>query len=183
MRRFVLPSLTALLAVALVALLVFGVLQTNGGDDTIDEAVARGQRPLAPDASLPLLDGGTQRFADLRGKVVLVSFFAHWCGPCKEEAPLLVRTQRRIASRGATVVGVAWNETTADARGFVRTYGLNYPVVRDVDGAFGNAYAVRGMPETFLLDADGRIVALRRGPIDERWIAQYLDPLLAGRSS
>ncbi len=178
MRRLLLPGISALLALALVALLIFGVLQTNSSHTSIDDAIARGSHPRAPDATLPTLDGGTRRLADFRGKLVVVNFFAHWCGPCKAEAPLLARTQTQISRHGATIVGIAWDDTVDDARAFVRAHGVNYPVLRDVDGTFGTAYGVQGMPETFVLDRTGHIVALRRGPLDARWIASTLDPLL-----
>jgi len=181
MRRIAVPGLTALLAVALVALLVFGVLQT-GDDTSIDQAVATGRYPVAHDASLPLLGGGTRSLADFRGKVVVVNFFAHWCDGCAHEAHLLARTQSAIASRGATFLGVAWDDTTSEAQTFVRQYGVDYPVVRDVDGSFATHYGVTGMPESFVVDRRGRIVALRRGELTPSWIAQHLDPLLSRRS-
>lgn len=180
MRRFAAPGLVAVLAVALVALLVFGVLQTNSSDTSIDEAVANGQRPVAHDASLPLLAGGSQRLADLRGKVVVVNFFAHWCPPCRAEAPMLSDAQRKFAARGATVIGVAWDDTTDKVREFARHYGIEYPILSDVDGTFGAAYGIKGLPETFVLDRRGRIAALVRGPLtDDRWVTAQVDRLLA----
>ena len=179
MRRIVTTLAVSVLALLLVGLLVFGVLQT-GDDTSIDQAVARGEHPLAHDGSLPLLEGGgSRRLADYRGDgYVVVNFFASWCDPCREEAPLLNRLQRRLAGHG-TIVGVAWNDATGDSRAFVREHGVRYPVVRDVDGAFAKAYGVKGMPETFVLDPRGRIVALQRSQLTPEWIATTVDPLLA----
>ena len=134
MRRTVTTLTVSALALLLVGLLVFGVLQT-GDDSSIDQAIARGEHPVAHDASLPLLDGGgSSTLADYRGDgYVIVNFFASWCEPCSEEAPLLNRLQRRLAGRG-TIVGVAWNDATDDSRDFVRGHRIVYPVVRDVDG-------------------------------------------------
>ena len=104
------------------------MLQT-ADDSSIDQAVARGEHPASRTTpSLPLLDGGGARtLADYRGDgYVVVNFFASWCEPCAEEAPLLNRLQRRLAGRG-TVVGVAWNDASEDARGFVREHGVDYP--------------------------------------------------------
>jgi cytochrome c biogenesis protein CcmG/thiol:disulfide interchange protein DsbE len=178
MRRFAVPGLISLLAVALVALLVFGVLQT-ADNASIDQAVAKGRHPVAHDASLPLLSGqGAKRIADYRGRYVVVNFFASWCEPCKQEAPLLNAVQRAHGARPVTVLGVSWDDAAGDARTFVRDYHLGFPVVRDVDGSFGRAYGITGMPETFVVDPRGRIVALRRAELTQHWIATTLDPLL-----
>lgn len=179
MRRLVAPLLASLVAVALVALLVFGVLQT-GDNTSIDQAVARGMHPAAPSRSLPRLDGaGTRTLADYRGRYVVVNFFASWCEPCAEEAPLLNDIQRTLAPRGGTVLGVAWDDTIADARRFAQEHRLAFALVRDVDGSFGRAYAITGMPETFVIDPHGRIVALRRAQLTHDWVAKTLDPLIA----
>jgi cytochrome c biogenesis protein CcmG/thiol:disulfide interchange protein DsbE len=179
MRRTVPTLAVSVLALLLVGLLVFGVLQT-GDDSSIDQAVARGEHPVAHDAPLPLLDGaGSRTLADYRGDgYVIVNFFASWCEPCSEEAPLLNRLQRRLAGRG-TIVGVAWNDATEDSRDFVRSHDVAYPVVRDVDGAFAKAYGVKGMPETFVVDRRGRIVALQRSQLTPEWIEATLNPLIA----
>lgn len=179
MRRLVTTLAAFAVALLLVGLLVFGVLQTNGGS-SIDQAVARGERPVAHDASLPVLDGsGRRTLASYRGNGYLVlNFFASWCEPCAEEAPMLDRMQRQLAGRG-TVVGVAWNDATEDTARFVRRYALSYPVLRDVDGKFASAYGVKGMPETFVIDPHGRIVALERNQLTRAWIAAAIDPLVA----
>jgi cytochrome c biogenesis protein CcmG/thiol:disulfide interchange protein DsbE len=184
MRRTATTLAVSLVAIALVALLVFGVLQTSD-DTSIDQAVARGEKPAAHDARLPQLDrAGSRALADYRagGRVVVLSFFASWCHPCADEAPLLNRLQRRLGERGR-VVGVAWDDTIADARDFVARYDVSFPVLRDVDGAFGRAYGITAMPETFLLDAQGRIVALKRSQLTPEWIAEEIDPLVPRREA
>ncbi len=179
MRRTVTTIAAAVLALLLVGLLVFGVLQT-GDDSSIDQAVARGQHPVAHDAALPLLDGGGRRtLASYRTDgYVVVNFFASWCAPCAQEAPLLDQLQRRLAGHG-TVVGVAWNDATEDTLRFARAHALSYPVLRDVDGSFASAYGVTGMPETFVVDPRGRIVALERNQLTPSWISATIDPLIA----
>lgn len=179
MRRLAVPGLVAVLAVALVGLLIFGVLQTTD-ESSIDQAVADGKRPQAHDVRLARLDGsGTGSLADFRGKVVVVNFFASWCPPCVEEAPVLERAQRLLAPTGGTVLGVAVDDARGDTQKFVDDNGLSFPVLRDVERAFSNGYGVKGLPETFVIDQDGRIVALQRNQITHRWVEQNLAPLLA----
>lgn len=181
MRRTVTTLAVSVLALLLVGLLVFGVLQTSD-DSSLDQALARGETPVARDAALPPLDGGAaRRLADFRGGYVVVNFFASWCGPCAAEAPLLNALQRRLAGRG-TIVGIAWNDLTEDAGAFVRAHRVRYPVLRDVDRTFGDAYDVKGVPETFVVDPRGRIVALNRSQLTASWIERTIDPLLAARS-
>jgi cytochrome c biogenesis protein CcmG/thiol:disulfide interchange protein DsbE len=178
MRRTVTTLAASVLALLLVGLLVFGVLQT-GDDSSLDQALTRGERPIAHDAALPLLDGGGSRqLANYRGGWLVVNFFASWCAPCADEAPLLNRLQRRLAGRG-TIVGIAWNDASADTRDFVREHDVRYPIMRDVDRSFGDAYGVNGVPETFVIDPHGRIVALDRSQLTQRWIATAIDPLIA----
>jgi cytochrome c biogenesis protein CcmG/thiol:disulfide interchange protein DsbE len=179
MRRLAVPGLVAVLAIGLVALLIFGVLQTTD-DSSIDNAVANGETPAAPSTVLNRLDGsGTGSLALFRGRVVLVNFFASWCPPCKEEAPLLNDAQRALAASGGTVLGVAVDDTRERTQQFVDQHGVRYPVLRDIDRKMSKQFELKGLPETFLVDAQGRIVALERQQITRGWIEQELDPLLA----
>jgi len=179
MRRLAVPALVAVLAVALVGLLVFGVLQTTD-DRSLKDAIAAGRKPAAHDAALPQLDGdGTRRLADFRGGLVVVNFFASWCEPCEDEAPILAGLQRELERREAgTVVGVAVDDASDDTRRFVRRHGLAFPILRDVDRELANAYRVTGLPETYVIDGDGRIVAGQTGVITQRWVDARVGPLL-----
>ncbi len=100
MKRFLVPVLAGAAALALVVLLAYG-LTTRSEDTSIDEAVARGERPVAASRPLPVLGGsGTRSLADLRGKVVVLNFWASWCTPCKAEAPVLAAAQERLERDG-----------------------------------------------------------------------------------
>ncbi|MBV9309695.1 MAG: TlpA family protein disulfide reductase [Solirubrobacterales bacterium] len=181
MRRFILPTLVAGAAVALLALLAFGVAR-QGNDTSIDAAVARGTRPPAPSSrtALPMLGSGTTRtLTDFRGKVVVLNVFASWCQPCKAEAPVLANTQRQIASRDGTVLGVTYLDNSSDSQRFAQQEHITYPVLRDVSGGFVRSFGTTGVPETFVIDRDGRVAALRRYQLDQRWLSQTLRPLLA----
>jgi cytochrome c biogenesis protein CcmG/thiol:disulfide interchange protein DsbE len=168
-RRAAFPVVAAVFAAALVALLAFGL--TRNGDGGLDAAVARGDRPQAPTVALPVLGSSVRRsLRSFRGKVVVLNVFASWCAPCKTEAPMLAGAQADLARRGATVVGVTYDDTEPDALAFVHRYGLRYPVLRDVDQTVGKDLSVKGVPETFVLDRQGRIAALRRGPVTRAFV-------------
>jgi cytochrome c biogenesis protein CcmG/thiol:disulfide interchange protein DsbE len=170
--------------IALVTLLAFG-LSSGGADTTLSDAVARGERPAAPQLDLPPLDGdgANGKLADYRGKVVVLNVWASWCVPCREESPLLERWHRRISPRGGTVLGVDVQDVDTDALEFIRRYRLTYPHLRDKEGDGMRAdWGVVGYPETFVLDRQGRVAALFRGPVDDRWMRENVEPLLQERT-
>ncbi len=172
MQRTYVP-LAVLAALALVGLLVYGVVGA-GGSTTLVDRVKAGERPPAPDRELPLLEGGTGSLAQWRGKPVLVNFWASWCDPCKAEAPLLNRAQRRLSERGGTVIGVTVSDSSEDSRRFAREHGLRFSSLRDVDGEYGKDFETKGVPESFAVDREGRIVAISRGQVDERFLDEAL---------
>jgi len=176
---FVVAAVTGVLA--LLALLAYGLVQ-SGPDDGIDTALARGELPVAPGFALERLNGeGRGSLADYRGKVVVLNFWGSWCTPCRDESPLLQRWHERISARGGTVLGVDEIDVTSDARAFVRELGLTYPMLKDTDESLRPDYGITGYPETFVVDRRGRITALRRGPVDERFMREEVLPLVEER--
>jgi cytochrome c biogenesis protein CcmG/thiol:disulfide interchange protein DsbE len=152
------------LVVLLFGLLVWKLVTNEGGD--LAKAANQGKRPHGPTFSLERLDEtGTLALADLRGKAVAVNFWASWCDPCKDESPYLERVWLRFRKQGLVVLGVDANDFRSDARGFMRRYGLTYPVVYDGPGKTLKHYGVTGFPETFVLDRDGRVVEAFVGAI------------------
>ena len=184
MRRFVIPGLIAVAAVALLALLAFGTFGNSAS--SIDSQVARGSFPVAPstDTKLPLL-GSSQDvdLADFRGKVVVLNVYASWCGPCRAEAPVLAREQRMLTRHGATMLGVTYLDNATSTAQFNRRYGITYPVMRDAGGNFVRSFGTRGVPETFVINRQGHIQALQRWPVDGRWFAKTVVPILREKSS
>jgi cytochrome c biogenesis protein CcmG/thiol:disulfide interchange protein DsbE len=167
-----LPVLASLLGACLVGLLIYGV-SARSASRTLDEQVARGQRPTAPEATrlLPLLGrGGQASLASFRGQVVVLNFWASWCEPCQIEAPLLERAQSRLERNHGTVVGVTYLDASPDSLSFVHRFGLTYPSLRDTEGTFAHSYGTDQLPESFVIDRRGRIVALSRGEINQAFL-------------
>ena len=161
---------------AVIGLLGYGLL-SKGGD-----SIAVGDP--APDKELSVLGGnGTGEIADYRGKWVLVNFWASWCEPCRSEAPALEAFQQQHARDGFTVLGIDLDDNTDDASAFVRRYGLSYPQLRDGDGSDRrDAYGMTGFPESFLVDPSGKLALIRRGPVDQKFLAVAVAPLIAPSS-
>jgi cytochrome c biogenesis protein CcmG, thiol:disulfide interchange protein DsbE len=180
MRRVLTPVSIAIVCVvlALVALLAYGLSQ-NEPDRSVEDALARGELEQAPALELPKLSGGGDgSLADYRGDVVVLNFWASWCEPCREESPLLERWHKRMDAKGGTVLGVDVLDVTGDAQDFIDEYDLTYPMLKDKDGDALESFGVVAYPETFVIDAEGRIAAVRRGPVDEAFMRTEVAPLL-----
>ena len=132
------------------------------------------QHPLkiggpAPTFALDRLDGGGKLdLASLRGKAVVLNFWASWCGPCKSESQALQKAYLQYRNRGVVVLGVDYHDLVSDARSFVAKRRLTYPIVRDRTGLVSDRYDLTGVPETFFVSRTGRLVGYHiEGPIDQ----------------
>jgi cytochrome c biogenesis protein CcmG, thiol:disulfide interchange protein DsbE len=180
MHRALSPVPIAVICVllGLVALLAYG-LASNEPDRGVEEALGRGDTEAAPNLELPRLGGEENgSLADYRGKVVVLNFWASWCKPCRAESPLLERWHQRMLAKDGTVLGVDMLDITEDAQDFIAKYGLTYPMLKDKDGHGIETFGVVQYPETFVIDRQGQITAVRRGPVDEQFMRTEVGPLL-----
>ncbi len=174
-RRTLLLSAVVAVVVAVVTLLATGL----GRDPSVTASPLVGR--VAPDFTLQQLDGSALTLSRLRGQVVVVNFWASWCTECHTEQSALDQTWQRFRDSGVVVVGVNFEDTSGDARDYVRTAGVSYPVVEDTDSRTALAYGLRGIPETFIVDRTGHIVDRVIGPVDAAKLANQINSvLLAG---
>ncbi|MBI4296185.1 MAG: TlpA family protein disulfide reductase [Chloroflexi bacterium] len=139
--------------------------------------VARVSRPSA-DFTLPLFSGGNLTLSSLRGKPVVINFWASWCVPCREEAPILERTWRLYKDKGVTFIGVDIQDRESDARAYIKEFGITYPNGPDIGGKFTIDYGVSGIPVTFFVNREGLIVSRWVGAINERILVSRIEDLL-----
>ena len=143
--------------------------------------VAKGGDP-APDVKLYTLDGKPFTLASLKGKVVVLDFFASWCAPCRKSFPFLDGLQRKHASEGLKVVGLTLEEDDDAVTAFLESVPVDFTIARDTTEHAGEAFQVVAMPTTFLVDRDGRVAARFEGgdtSVHEK-VESAVETLLAG---
>ena len=174
-------------AVLIIALLIVG-LAASGGSTAIDDALVSGQRPPAPDITLPVLVSGPglppagQRvsLSSLKGTPVVLNLWASWCGPCRDEAPIFETAWERYRTKGALVLGLDLQDLSGNALEFLREYGITYPSLRDGSDASKRDLEATGVPETYIIDKRGRIALHITGQVTElRQLTVPLDQVLA----
>lgn len=166
--------LAVLAAIAFVGLLGFGLIAKGGEDIAVGEP--------APDAPVERLGGdGEASLADYRGNWVLVNFWASWCLPCREEAPAIERFAQRHEG-DLDVVGIAIKDSEAAAIEFAEEYGITYDLLRDGAGDRQDAWGIAALPESFLVDPQGDIALIYRGPVDDEILEESFTPLLEGEA-
>ncbi len=128
----------------------------------------------APDFTLALFDGSAVKLSDLKGKAILLNFWASWCIPCRDEAPALESSWMKYRDKQVAFLGVNLWDDDANALSYVKKYGGAYPNGKDPDGQIGVDYGVAGVPETFFIDPTGKITEKYTGPLSEEIIDYYL---------
>jgi cytochrome c biogenesis protein CcmG/thiol:disulfide interchange protein DsbE len=186
-RRLTVAVLSALVVGGFIALLVVG-LTAGKVNTSIDSAIAKGELKEAPEFTLPVLaygatigkrEGEMLSLSELRGRPVVLNFWASWCDPCKREAPILEGAWRAGRKRGAVVLGIDVQDLSGNAKKFIAEYGQTYPHVRDKTDDTYRDYGLTGVPETFFIDRAGRVRVHWVGEINAEQVAAGLKVILA----
>ena len=176
--RLLLQSTAVAVLLGMIGLLTWRVVSQDKAERLVDE-VRAGERPAAPALELPELDGdGRVSLASLRGQAVVLNFWASWCEPCKEEAPMLQQTWEENRERGVVVLGVNSQDLRTDAQRFAERYGLTYPLVHDGPGRSLGRYGLAAFPETWWIDREGRLVAYAQGQFTQAELDRNLERAL-----
>ncbi len=183
-----------LVFVGLLAWALLGRAPASG----IDTSLGEGRPAEAPDFNLPLLEQGLLserlgnrlgsafadrrlRLAELRGTPVVINFWASWCDPCRREAPVLEAGWRTWRNRGVLFLGVDVQDLSGDARAFLREFGVDYPTARDQDRDVARRWGAVGIPESYFLDRDAKVVGHVIGLVTQGSLAAGVRAALSGR--
>jgi cytochrome c biogenesis protein CcmG, thiol:disulfide interchange protein DsbE len=195
-RQITIAAICGVVIAAIATLLIVGLVNRNV-TNSMDAAIAKGQRVPAPAFTLPVLTstagmpsaGQNLSLAQLRGHPVVLNIWASWCVPCVDEAPILQSIWDRYRSKGVYVVGVDVKDLSGDALGFHAANGLTFPTVRDGEGNIEAPYGTTGVPESFIIDRQGNLAAALRGPLSASGstanvnsFVSVLDTVIAERS-
>jgi cytochrome c biogenesis protein CcmG/thiol:disulfide interchange protein DsbE len=172
-RRRISPTAVIILLVAMLMLVVIGVSLARAGRTQPNSGPA-------PDFSLQTFDGGTFSLADQRGQIVIINFWASWCVPCRDEAPILQDVWERYRDRGVVLVGVAYLDVERDARAFIDEFGITYPNGLDMGKVISKRYRIQGVPETFVVGQNGEIIDFYVGPAKAGQLDAIIEQELSG---
>ncbi|MCL7452823.1 MAG: TlpA family protein disulfide reductase [Anaerolineae bacterium] len=171
-RRGLSPAWVATGAVALVVIALLSYSLVTGPSASLQVG------ELVPDFQLATFEGDTVNLSELRGQVVVVNFFASWCNPCREEAPDLEQAWQEYQDQGVQVLGIAYKDASSKAQAFLAEFDVTYPSGIDPGSRTSRAYGVTGVPETFIIDQQGRLVRHVLGAVTLAQLRQELDQTL-----
>lgn len=180
----------AVVVAVLVVVLVFFMNDSNAGNQIEKKGNPQeGKEELknsfpqsgsqAPDFTLEDLNGRKVKLSDLRGKPVLLNFWASWCRPCREETPGLVKVSEKYQGKVEFCgVNLTASDSLEDVKGFVSTYGVKYSILKDRDGSVAGLYMVQAIPTTFLIDDQGKILQKITGGVNEQTLESMLQQVV-----
>ncbi len=160
------------LVLGLLIVVGIGLIRTQQGPLGIGDEV--------PDLVFTTFEGNETPLRDLRGQVVVINFWASWCKPCEEEALELEQAYQMYKDQGVVFIGVDYVDTETEARAYLEKFGITYPNGPDLGTRISQAFRIRGVPETYIAAADGRLVAFKIGPYQSlNEITQQIELALA----
>jgi len=139
----------------------------------------------APEFHMEFFDGYTwedktsAELVDLQGKIVVLNFWASWCGPCRVEADLLEQTWRNYEGKDVVFVGIAYSDVEPNAKAYLQEFNITYPNAPDLGTSISDDYDITGVPETFFIDRSGKIYDFQFGPIDSAKLTGVIERMLA----
>jgi cytochrome c biogenesis protein CcmG/thiol:disulfide interchange protein DsbE len=178
--KILLQAAAVVVVALLIALLGWEISRAEQGRG-LSGAVASGEAPMAPTFTLESLDGEERiSLTDFRGQAIVLNFWASWCGPCKEEAPMLQAAWEQYRDRGLVVLGIDAQDIAADGRRFAERYGMTYPLAYDGNGSTLGRFGNTGFPETWFVSPSGRLVGEHvTGPLDAETLERNIQTVLA----
>uniref|UniRef100_A0A831TH04 TlpA family protein disulfide reductase n=1 Tax=Thermorudis peleae TaxID=1382356 RepID=A0A831TH04_9BACT len=172
-RSRILPLIVSAAVLALLGILTYAVASPRasselgvGGRVNTAGQLIRFEPRSATGFTLATFDGQSMSLAQYRGKTVVINFWASWCPPCREEAPILQQFAARHAGGDVVLLGIDVWDKEPDARAFLAEFGLTYPNALDVEGSVSIEYGVSGVPETYVIGPDGRLLGKYTGPVE-----------------
>jgi len=147
---------------------------------TLAPTARAGAPAAAPDFALPAIDGSELRLSELKGQVVMINFWATWCGPCRQEMPLLQQLQVKYEPLGFTLIGVNVEPESAGARAWLEKVPVTFPILFDRKNEVAERFGVQGMPSSVFVDRSGKVRYVHRGyqPGDESKYADMVRSLV-----
>ncbi len=143
------------------------------------QSSAADSKKAAPDWQLSDVDGKPVKLSDFKGKVVILDFWATWCPPCRAEIPGFVILQKKYADKGFTVIGVSLDQQGPSVvKSFMRSFGMNYPVVMGTPKIVLDYGGITAIPTTFVIDRQGNVVTAYQGAMDQATFESVIGPLL-----
>lgn len=144
--------------ISLLGLVGFGLVRTQQGPVGVGAAI--------PDFSLTTFDGQTIDTLDRRGEILVINFWASWCKPCEQEAAELEAAHRQLQDEGVLFLGVNYVDTEREALAYLERFDITYPNGPDLGTRISQAFRIRGVPETYIVNPEGRLTYVKIGPFE-----------------